>query len=139
MFDIGWSEMLLVAVVAIIVVGPKDLPKMLRAFGKAIGGMRKMAGDFQRQFDDAVREAELDEIRDLANKRSFAPLEDVKKSAREFEEKFRADMTGGASSATKTDKKPAPLPEPQTAKKTSGKKPSVKSKAKKPPSKKDDA
>ena len=59
--------MLVVAVVAIIVVGPKDLPKMLRSFGKVMGNMRRMAGDFQKQFDDAVREAELDEVKNIAS------------------------------------------------------------------------
>jgi sec-independent protein translocase protein TatB len=63
MFDIGWSELLVIAVIAIVVVGPKDLPRMLRAFGKTVGNMRRMAADFQRQFNDALREAELDEVR----------------------------------------------------------------------------
>ncbi len=63
MFDIGWSELLVIAVIAVIFVGPKDLPRMLRAFGKTMGKMRRMAGDFQRQFNDALKEAELDEIK----------------------------------------------------------------------------
>jgi sec-independent protein translocase protein TatB len=63
MFDIGWSELLVIAVIAIVVVGPKDLPRMLRTFGKTVGKMRRMAADFQRQFNDALREAELDEVK----------------------------------------------------------------------------
>ena len=58
MFDIGWSEVLVIATVAIVVVGPKDLPKMLRTFGKTMGTVRRTANDFKRQFDDALREAE---------------------------------------------------------------------------------
>ena len=58
MFDIGWSEILVIAVVAIIVVGPKELPKMLRTFGKTMGTVRRTANDFKRQFDEALREAE---------------------------------------------------------------------------------
>ncbi len=58
MFDIGWSEILVIAVVAIIVVGPKELPRMLRSFGKTMGTVRRTANDFKRQFDEALREAE---------------------------------------------------------------------------------
>ena len=60
MFDIGWSEILVIAVVAIIVVGPKELPRMLRTFGKTMGTVRRTANDFKRQFDEALREAEHD-------------------------------------------------------------------------------
>jgi sec-independent protein translocase protein TatB len=63
MFDIGWSELLVIAVVAIIVVGPKDLPRMMRSFGAYAGKLRRMAAEFQRQFDDAMREAEIEEVR----------------------------------------------------------------------------
>ncbi|MEN3793314.1 Sec-independent protein translocase protein TatB [Fulvimarina sp. MAC3] len=61
--DIGWTEMLVVAVVLIVVVGPKDLPGMLRSFGRAMKQMRSMAGDFRKQFDEALKEAELDEVK----------------------------------------------------------------------------
>ncbi len=67
MFDIGWSEVLVIATVAIVVVGPKDLPKMLRTFGKTMGTVRRTANDFKRQFDDALREAEREV--DLADTR----------------------------------------------------------------------
>ena len=63
MFDIGWPELLVVATVLIVVVGPKDLPGMLRTFGRMIAKLRGMAGEFRSQFDDALREAELDEVR----------------------------------------------------------------------------
>jgi sec-independent protein translocase protein TatB len=63
MFDIGWSELMVVAVVAVLVVGPKDLPRMLRAFGSTVGKMKKMAGEFQSQFNEALREAEIDDVR----------------------------------------------------------------------------
>lgn len=62
MFDIGWSELFVIAVVAVVVVGPKDLPKMLRTFGNSVGKMKRMAGEFQRQFAEALREAELDSV-----------------------------------------------------------------------------
>lgn len=64
MFDIGWSEILVIGIVALVVIGPKDLPRVLRALGKWTGQMRRMAGEFRRQFDDAMREAELTEVTD---------------------------------------------------------------------------
>ena len=82
--NFAWSEMLVIACVAIIVVGPKDLPGMLRQFGKTLGSIKRMAGDFQRQFNDALKEAELDEVKDLTSGKSFAPLEDAKKSMEDF-------------------------------------------------------
>jgi sec-independent protein translocase protein TatB len=63
MFDIGWSELLVIGVVAIVVVGPKELPRLMRTFGHYTGKIRAMASDFQRQFDEAVRDTEIDEVR----------------------------------------------------------------------------
>jgi sec-independent protein translocase protein TatB len=63
MFDIGWSELLVIAVVAIVVVGPKDLPKLMRSFGHYAGKLRRAAADFQRQFEEAMRESEVEEVR----------------------------------------------------------------------------
>lgn len=67
MLDIGWSELLVIAIVMIVVVGPKDLPKMLRAFGKATSRMRTTANEFRRQFDEALKEAELDDVKNLVD------------------------------------------------------------------------
>jgi sec-independent protein translocase protein TatB len=79
MFEIGWSELLVIAVVAIVVVGPKDLPRMMRSFGFYVGKLRRMAGDFQRQFEDAVRESELDEVRQaMQSVREATPSLDLK-------------------------------------------------------------
>jgi sec-independent protein translocase protein TatB len=64
MLDIGWTELLVIGVVALIVVGPKDLPMMFRALGRFTGRMRGMARDFQRAMDDAARETG---VRDMAN------------------------------------------------------------------------
>jgi sec-independent protein translocase protein TatB len=77
MFDIGWSELLVIAVVAIIVVGPKDLPRMMRTFGSYAGKLRRMAAEFQRQFDDAMRESELDEVRKAIHSVRDAPPLDL--------------------------------------------------------------
>lgn len=81
MFDIGWSELLVLAVVAILVVGPKDLPRLLRSIGKYVGKIRSTANDFRRQFDDAMRESELQDIRDSVDDlKSMDPLKDVRNS-----------------------------------------------------------
>ncbi len=63
MFDMSWGEMLIIGAVALIVIGPKDLPKALRTVGNMVGKVRRMAGEFQGQFNEAMREAELDSVR----------------------------------------------------------------------------
>jgi sec-independent protein translocase protein TatB len=63
MLDIGWSELLVVAIVAIVVVGPKELPRLMRTFGFYAGKIRRTAADFQRQFNEAMAESEADEVR----------------------------------------------------------------------------
>jgi len=63
MFDIAWSEFMLVGAVALVVIGPKDLPKAMRTVGQAVGKMRRMATEFQGQFNDAMREAELHDLK----------------------------------------------------------------------------
>lgn len=63
MFDISWGELLLVLVVALVVVGPKDLPKLMRKAGQWAGRARAMADQFRKSFDEMARQAELDELR----------------------------------------------------------------------------
>jgi sec-independent protein translocase protein TatB len=62
-FGFGYSEMFVVAVVAIIVIGPKDLPKVLRAFGKTIAKMRGMAREFQGHLDQAIKETGFEDVK----------------------------------------------------------------------------
>ena len=109
MFDIGWTEMLVIAIVMIVVVGPKDLPKMLRTFGRTTAKMRSMAGDFRKQFDDAMREAELDEVRSTIDSvRKMNPAADVKKALNPME-KAAADVRAGLEKTLK------PSPPPQAS------------------------
>jgi sec-independent protein translocase protein TatB len=74
MFDFSWSEFVLIAVIALIAIGPKELPGVLRSLGQWMAKARKMAGEFQGQFQEAMREAEMadfkksfDEVREAAS------------------------------------------------------------------------
>ena len=62
MFDVSWSELLILAIVTLIFVGPKELPVFLGTLGRYAGMVRKQASEFRRHFDDAMREAELDQM-----------------------------------------------------------------------------
>ena len=63
MLDMSWGEIMVIGAVALIVIGPKDLPKALRTVGQVTGKLRRMAAEFQGQFNEAMREAELDEVK----------------------------------------------------------------------------
>lgn len=87
MFDIAWSEFMLIGAVALVVIGPKDLPKAMRTVGQAVGKIRRMASEFQGQFNEAMREAEL---------------HDLKKQVE--------DVGGSVSNAMNTDFRPIEMP-----------------------------
>ncbi len=76
MFDIGGGELLVIGIVALVVIGPKELPGLLRQAGNAMGKVRRMAAEFRGQFDDAMREAEIDQA-----KKAFTDVNDVAQSA----------------------------------------------------------
>lgn len=91
MFDIGWSEMLVIGATALIVVGPKDLPKMFHTVGQVMGKARGMAREFQRAMDAAARETGVSDItRDLrktASGQAFkeaAGFDDIEKEFRDI-------------------------------------------------------
>ena len=104
MFDIGWTELLVIAVVLIVVVGPKDLPPMLRAFGKMTTRARKVAGEFRAQFDEALREAELDDVRrTISDAQKLNPVNSLREAMnplRQMGNEIKADLQN----ATKVDK-----------------------------------
>jgi sec-independent protein translocase protein TatB len=90
MFDIGWSELVVIGIVALIVIGPKELPGVLRMLGQWMGKVRRMAADFQGQWNEAIREAEMadlkkqvDEISESA--RDFTGFDPVATARKEFE------------------------------------------------------
>ena len=110
MLDMGWTEILIIGVVALIVVGPKDLPRMLRTLGQYAGKMRGMAREFQRSMDDAAREADLAELKDVGS-----ALNDVRK----IQSDAKGAITQGLNKidrelddAADLEDKSTPVPEP---------------------------
>jgi sec-independent protein translocase protein TatB len=81
MFDIGWSELLVIGVVALIAIGPKELPGALRTLGMWMGKIRRMASDFQGQFQEAMREAEMADLKKQVDSLTsgFDPIESVRR------------------------------------------------------------
>ena len=82
MFDLGWSELLLIAVIALVVVGPRDLPRMMRTAGQYMAKARKVAREFQATFDELAKETEVEELRrEVASLKSqaTAPLTEMRK------------------------------------------------------------
>lgn len=91
MFDIGMTELMVIAVVAIIVVGPKDLPGMLRNAAKYVGQMRSMARDFQNQMDAALKEADLADVHDtIKGVGDLNPVNKIKSEVSDYMQSARA-------------------------------------------------
>ena len=110
MFDIGWTEMLVIAIILIVVVGPKDLPNMLRTFGRTTAKLRGMAADFQKQFNEALKEAELDDVKKSVDSlKSLNPAAEIRKQLNPFEQ-AAADVRSGVEAAMK----PKPAADPVT-------------------------
>ncbi|PZO76785.1 MAG: twin-arginine translocase subunit TatB [Mesorhizobium amorphae] len=110
MFEIGWTEMLVIAVVMIVVVGPKDLPQMLRQFGRTTAKLRAMAGDFRKQFDEALKDAELDDVKkSIDTIKGFNPTTEVRKQLNPFE-KAAQDVRSGLDNAMRPKPSPPPVP-----------------------------
>jgi sec-independent protein translocase protein TatB len=100
MFNIGWSEYLIIAVVALIAIGPKELPGVLRMVGQWLAKARKMAAEFQGQFQEAMREAEMADL-----KKSF---DEVKEAATGFASgDIMTSLHNDVTSALGVDDKPA--------------------------------
>lgn len=87
MLNFSWMEILLIGAIALIVIGPKELPGTLRTIGRMIGKIRRLASDFQGQFNEALREADLDHVRkdlDNLNKQTTRALNPAKSMRDEF-------------------------------------------------------
>lgn len=110
MFDIGWSELVVIGVVALIAIGPKELPGVLRTVGQWMGKVRRMAAEFQGQFNEAMREAEMADL-----KKSF---DEIKDTASSFSKNNLLTSLGqDVSESLKIDDidKPATPPTPSSA------------------------
>jgi len=107
MFDISWSEFLLIGVVALIVIGPKELPGVLRTLGQYTRKVRSMASEFQGQFQEAMREAEMADLKkqvdDMAQDlKDFDPLKEVKSDVEAMSKDIERSLEAPA------EPKPAP-------------------------------
>ncbi len=116
MLDVGWSELLVIAIVMIVVVGPKDLPKMLRAFGKATARMRSTANEFRQQFNEALKEAELEDVKNIIDEtRKLDPrskLTQVFDPIRSAGEDLKSTMQSSTSMSPATPEKVAEVTTP---------------------------
>jgi sec-independent protein translocase protein TatB len=90
---IGFAEMVLLALVAVVVIGPKDLPLMARKFGRFTGKMRAMAFEFKQGFDELGRQAELEELRkEVADLKKHTGLEDLERDFNDDARKVETEM-----------------------------------------------
>lgn len=112
MFDIGWSELLLIGIVALIVVGPKDLPVMFRTLGRFTAKARSMGREFQRAMDDAARESGArdvaDDLKTMTSKKNLG-LDALDQAAEKFE-KWKPNLKPAAKSAAPATTPPATAP-----------------------------
>ena len=97
MFDISWTEFVLIGVVALIVIGPKELPAVLRTLGQYTRKVRSMAADFQNQFQEAMREAEMADLKkqvdDIATDiKQYDPLKDVRSDLENTSKDIKASL-----------------------------------------------
>jgi sec-independent protein translocase protein TatB len=117
MFDIGWGELMLIGMVALIAIGPKELPGALRTLGQWMTKIRRMASEFQGQFQEAMREAELSELRKevdemaakAADYTNFDPIEDIRKDIEKAADLPNLDAPVTAE-PVRTEAAPASLP-----------------------------
>jgi sec-independent protein translocase protein TatB len=124
MFDISWTEFLLIGVVALIFIGPKELPAVLRTLGQWTRRMRSMAADFQNQFQEAMREAEMADLKkqvdDIAHDiKSYDPLKDVRTdveaAGRDIQSSLEKPVTESAAGQASGPSETPAVPEPGTA------------------------
>jgi sec-independent protein translocase protein TatB len=118
MFDISWTEFVLIGIVALIVIGPKELPGVLRTLGQYTRKVRGMAAEFQNQFQEAMREAEMADLKksvdDMAHDfKNYDPLKDVRSDVEAMGKDIERSFDG--SPVMKADAPAAELPAEQTA------------------------
>ena len=117
MFDLGATELLVIGIVAIIVVGPKELPKMLRSFGQFVAKMRGMAREFQSMFEEAARDTGMDDMaKSVSEVKNFSVADSVNeamnpisKEAAELESELRAEIPDESASAKASEPEEDPI------------------------------
>ena len=125
MFDMSWGEVMLIGGVALIVIGPKDLPKALRTVGQVTGKMKRMAGEFHAQFNEAIREAEFDDVRREVDgiKRSASTMGPSFNPVQTIRDEIKGAVDGRSQSSTQplanvaaklAENDPPAIPEPVT-------------------------
>jgi sec-independent protein translocase protein TatB len=118
MFDISWGELLLIGVVALVVIGPKELPTVLRTLGQWMAKLRRMATEFQNQFHEAMREAEVADLKkqvedmtsQAQNYANFDPVGDVRRELENTQQQIEQAMTATPPSASPSSTDPASAP-----------------------------
>lgn len=108
MFDFAWSEIAIVGVVALIAIGPKDMPVAIRAVTNAVKKARKMASEFQTHVDEMVREANLDEVKNQINEIRNFDLKDTLEKAVDPDGTLRDAFSDPLSNASGTTADAAP-------------------------------
>ena len=123
MLDLGWSELLVIAIAALIVVGPKDLPRMLRTLGQYAARAKSIAREFQRSMDEAARQADIDELREV--KKDLDSVRDSQyQMQREMSQSF---LDEGKANAKKKDSAEGPSAEGPSAGKAAAETPAAES------------
>jgi len=110
MFDFAWSEIAVLGVIALVVIGPKDLPKALKTAGFMVRRARGMAREFQNSVDDMIRESELQEIREQAAKAAGVDLNQALSNVVDPAGEIRAAMAEPLGGAPLAQEAPPPAP-----------------------------
>src|SRR6266498_4154264 len=118
MFEIGWGELLIIGVVALIAIGPKELPGVLRTLGQWMSKLRRMASEFQSQFHEAMREAEMADLKkqvdDMTSQAqsyaSFDPVAEVRRELDSTQQQIESAMADKPAEASPVTAEPSAAP-----------------------------
>ena len=123
MFDLSWGKLVIIGVIALVVIGPKELPAVLRTLGQYMGKIRRMASEFQGQFQEALREAELHELKkeadaltsSVADMSNFDPMAEETKQLEDTQQQIESSLTAPEPAAAEPAAEPALPPVETTA------------------------
>ena len=121
MFDIGWGELLVIGVVALVAIGPKELPTVLRTLGQWMAKLRRMASEFQGQFQEAMREAEMSDLKKQVDEMTtqaqsyanFDPVSEVRKELDSTQQQIESSLADKPLADTSSAPAAAPSQSPQ--------------------------